>query len=110
MVEELCVPLGSSLYWEICAAVAERAAFYAFLQPGITSLPSWGSELRLLCDRRTCFYWNSLKSVPRDFLCLCPENQKRTKLFSLCMCPYKYIIVFDGFDYDVGAVKLCVLS
>lgn len=42
-MEELCVSFGSSLFWEICAAVAESAVCFAFLQSGITSLPSWGS-------------------------------------------------------------------
>lgn len=112
-MEELCVPLGSSLCWEICAAAAESAAVAesaAIVQFGITSLPSWGSELRLLYDRRTHFYWNSLKGLPRDFLCLCPKNQKHTKLSSLCMCPYKCIIVFDGFGYDVRCREtVCLL-
>lgn len=100
-MEELCVPLHSSLCWGICAAVAEGAAGAAVVQFGITSLPLCGSELRLLYDRRTCCYCSSLKSLPRDLLGLCPKNQKHNNLSSLCMCPYKYIVVFDGFDYDV---------
>lgn len=108
-MEDLCVPPGSSLCWEICAAVAvaESAAGSAFLQSGITSLPPWASELRLLYDRRTCFYWNCLKSLPRDFLCLCPKNQKHTKPSSLCMCPCKCII--DGFGDDLRCSEMVCL-
>lgn len=108
MVEELCVSFGSSLFWEICAAVAESAVCFAFLQSGITSLPSWGS-VGITLWQDMLLLELSWEVFPDTSCVLCPKNQKHTKLSSLCMCPYKYVIVFDEFDYGVGESVCCTL-
>lgn len=55
-------------------------------------------------------FTGTLWEVFPDTSCvLCPKNQKHTKLSSLCMCPYKYVIVFDEFDYGVGESVCCTL-
>lgn len=83
----------SSLLQNLCCYSLENAVMFCisavwyYLGWCITSLPSWGSELRMPYNKRTCSYWNFLKSVSGDLMCLHPKY-KNVQSFLRCACAH----------------------